>query len=272
MRGRREAGCPRLSSGGSPSPHPTSQDSQVHLVPPLDPYTRLDSTRLAHTGMAAPLAPRPTLADNPPSLSSLRTSLRSATRDCLDRNLAHAAKFAGQLLAALPAPTPRSRSPAVAHPEPGPSRSTPHHHHSPSPHVHFRTSTPVKNASGASGDAPLTTGLGGAPGPSGARPSLSGLLPLGSFRGGRPAGGGGARDSSAASSPWARPRPPSSNAAPPPSTSTTTCAPAPAPALTRRATSPRTMKSRGGESGTRETSTSRTCMRSRSRMHGRTSC
>ncbi|BGP50870.1 Anaphase-promoting complex subunit 8 [Rhodotorula kratochvilovae] len=129
----------------------------------------------------ATLAPRPSLAAAPPSLSSLRLALRSATRDCLERNLPAAAKFAGELLAALPAPTPRARSPA----QPGPSRSTPHHHplhHPPSPHVHFRTSTPVKSADGT----PAGATAGGV---AGARPSLSGLPPMGSFR------AGGARDS-----------------------------------------------------------------------------
>lgn len=149
--------------------------------------------------MAAQLPLRPTLSASPPSLSTLRTALRSATRDCLDRNLPQAAKFAGQLLAALPAPTPRAQSPAPAPPRddrPGPSRSTPHpdHHDLASPHVHFRTSTPVKTADGtpvhpASG---APGGGGGGIGAGAPRPSLSGLLPLGSFRSAR---GGSARDS-----------------------------------------------------------------------------
>ncbi|KPV73847.1 uncharacterized protein RHOBADRAFT_54441 [Rhodotorula graminis WP1] len=151
--------------------------------------------------MAAQLPPRPTLLASPPSLSTLRTALRSATRDCLDRNLPHAAKFAGQLLAALPAPTPRARSPVQPPPRddrPGPSRSTPHpaDHDLASPHVHFRTSTPVKPADGSSAGAhPASGAPGGGGGGNGAgapRPSLSGLLPLGSFRSAR---GGSARDS-----------------------------------------------------------------------------
>ncbi|GAA6050389.1 hypothetical protein JCM3770_004013 [Rhodotorula araucariae] len=131
-------------------------------------------------------APRPSLTAAPPSLSSLRSALRTATRDCLDRNLTAGAKFAGELLAALPAPTPRARSPTAT------SRPTPHHHLDhlpPSPHVHFRTSTPVKSADGTSAAASSTAPAGAAAGITGARPSLSGLPPMGSFR------AGGTRDS-----------------------------------------------------------------------------
>ncbi|GAA5887104.1 hypothetical protein JCM5296_001595 [Sporobolomyces johnsonii] len=78
--------------------------------------------------MATPARPR--LA-SPPPLATLRSELRRAVSACLDRNLSHSAKFAAELLEALPPSSSSSSAP--------PHASTSH-----APHVHFRTSTPVR--------------------------------------------------------------------------------------------------------------------------------
>ncbi|GAA5881458.1 hypothetical protein JCM16303_005661 [Sporobolomyces ruberrimus] len=71
---------------------------------------------------------------SPPSLPKLRAELRLATSTLLERNLAQAARWAGQLLHSLP-----SEEPPYANEE--------HDVEEADHHVHFRTSTPVKSTS-----------------------------------------------------------------------------------------------------------------------------
>ena len=119
--------------------------------------------------MAANAPPRPVL-DQLPDLETLRLELRGAVSDSLDRSLNSSAKFAAELVAALPRPaaarTTTARRPPVAA-EGGPVASTsantldfdPQQHSqrrpppppAGSPHVHFRTSTPVKTTPGGGG-------------------------------------------------------------------------------------------------------------------------
>ncbi len=119
--------------------------------------------------MAANVPPRPVL-DHLPDLETLRLELRGAVSDSLDRSLNSSAKFAAELVAALPRPaasrTAARRPPASS--DAGPVASTsantldfdqhqrppPSSTHTPlagSPHVHFRTSTPVKTTPGGGG-------------------------------------------------------------------------------------------------------------------------
>ncbi|GAA5971241.1 hypothetical protein JCM8115_005814 [Rhodotorula mucilaginosa] len=119
--------------------------------------------------MAANVPPRPVL-DRLSDLETLRLELRGAVSDSLDRSLNSSAKFAAELVAALPRPaaartTTARRPPASS--DRGPVASTsantldfdPHQHSlrrppptpAGSPHVHFRTSTPVKTTPGGGG-------------------------------------------------------------------------------------------------------------------------
>ncbi|GAA5879899.1 hypothetical protein JCM1840_000390 [Sporobolomyces johnsonii] len=82
--------------------------------------------------MATPARPR--LA-SPPPLAILRSELRRAVSACLDRNLSHSAKFAAELLEALPPSSSSSSAPPHASTSHAAARE---------PHVHFRTSTPVR--------------------------------------------------------------------------------------------------------------------------------
>ncbi|GAA5945899.1 hypothetical protein JCM1841_004708, partial [Sporobolomyces salmonicolor] len=112
--------------------------------------------------MATPARPR--LAARP-SLTTLRFELRQAVAACLDRNLSHSAKFAAELLDAVPPSSSSSSSSSSGPPHASTSAAGARE-----PHVHFRTSTPVRGSGHPQG------GLS-------ARPSLPGLPPIAGERG-----------------------------------------------------------------------------------------
>ncbi|GAA5821685.1 hypothetical protein JCM11251_000969 [Rhodosporidiobolus azoricus] len=121
--------------------------------------------------MASSPVARPSLAADPPSLPLLRSQLRQAVSLNSSRQLSHSAKFAAELVAALPAPTAEERR--TSRPLAGASSGATVHPHNGGggggeQHVHFKTSTPIRG--GASGS--RTGGAGGG------RESLGGLPPI----------------------------------------------------------------------------------------------
>ncbi|GAA5985287.1 hypothetical protein JCM10908_002605 [Rhodotorula pacifica] len=143
--------------------------------------------------MAATAPPRPIL-DHLPDLETLRFELRSAVTNSLDRSMHTSAKFAAELLAALPAKQRTTTAAGAGSATGGKRRRSvpaPADFHAQraaaagSPHVQFRTSTPVKTP-GAGGIAtPAVATAAGNTSVAGAGPRLSGL---GAATGG---GGGG---------------------------------------------------------------------------------
>ncbi|GAA5910236.1 hypothetical protein JCM6882_001782 [Rhodosporidiobolus microsporus] len=136
--------------------------------------------------MSSSTAPIPSLRFSPPFLPLLRTQLRQSVSLNLSRQLSHSAKFAAELLAALPPPSADERARARAPLAAGSSGATVHPHNGAAEgeeqHVHFKTSTPVRGA--AAGSSSATGGAG--------RDSFGGLPPIHPGVAGLAAGGGGA--------------------------------------------------------------------------------
>ncbi|BGP19250.1 hypothetical protein JCM10213_007015 [Rhodosporidiobolus nylandii] len=128
------------------------------------------------------VASRPSLALSPPPLSQLRRDLRLATTSLSARQLNASAQFCAQLLASLPPPSAAERN--QARQERAAGRTRPHSG-SAGGAAAFRTSTPIRNGSGAGREG--SVGLPGE-GAGGASPG-GGLPPI---HPSRSLGGGGA--------------------------------------------------------------------------------